>query len=541
MTKWCFPSTISFVQIEIPKIVFHILSILETNGYKAYVVGGAVRDLIINAQNNTHQIIKDFDFTTDATPEQIQALFPNSFYENTFGTVSITAEHIAENLGIPLEKLLNTETQTEPEQGLVDLKAVGKIHQSLVLPKYHSEVKHATLVPFEITTFRSESKYEDFRRPAEINWGTTLEEDLQRRDFTINALALKINIDVIKEKITETNLTVLLSQNEYEIIDPFAGIQDLEQATIRTVGNPDERFAEDALRMLRAIRFSVQLNMKIDTATFQSIIKHAPNMRHISLERISSEFMKMLASDFPKEALELLDDTGLLTYVIPELLFGKGVQQGGHHSTDVWTHALDAVATCPSSDPIVRLATLLHDIAKPKTYKLINGQPTFYNHEIIGARMAKDIAIRLRLSKRDVNRIFILVRYHMFYYQPDHTDAAIRRFMRNVGLENINDILDLREADRLGSGARKTSWRLEEMKQRIIEQLHQPFAITDLAINGTDIMIEYEMMPGPLIGQTLKYLFERVIENPDLNTRDTLLFEAGQYLLKTIKKLNNND
>ncbi|MDQ5951699.1 MAG: hypothetical protein QG639_980, partial [Patescibacteria group bacterium] len=209
----------------------------------------------------------------------------------------------------------------------------------------------------------------------------------------------------------------------------------------------------------------------------------------------------------------------------------KGVNQGGHHTTDVWTHLLDALETCPSSDPIVRLATLLHDIDKPATFASNeSGEITFYNHEVVGARTAKQIAERLRLSKRDIERIFILVRYHMFYYQPEHTDAAIRRFMRKVGLENVNDMLDLREADRLGSGAKKTSWRLEEMKQRMIEQLNQPFDVTDLAVDGTDLMNELHIPAGPVIGKVLHSLLEEVLENPELNTKEILIQKAKQII-----------
>ena len=181
---------------------------------------------------------------------------------------------------------------------------------------------------------------------------------------------------------------------------------------------------------------------------------------------------------------------------------------------------------CPSTDPVVRLATLLHDIAKPQTQAITPETITFYNHEVVGARTARSIAQRLRLSKKDVDRIFTLVRFHMFYYQPHNTDASIRRFMRKVGLANIDDILDLREGDRLGSGARKTSWRLEEMKQRMMEQLHQPLDVTDLALNGHDLMTELELKPGPEIGRILNSLFELVLDQPELNQRQSLLQEA---------------
>jgi len=206
------------------------------------------------------------------------------------------------------------------------------------------------------------------------------------------------------------------------------------------------------------------------------------------------------------------------------------MQQRGHHVSDVWTHSLDALRHCPSSDPIVRLATLLHDIGKPLTYKEENESITFYNHDIVGSRIASKIARRLRLTNKDVQRIFTLVRYHMFHYQPNHSDASIRRFIRRVGFENIDDILDLREGDRLGSGAKKTSWRLEEMKERIIEQLNQPMGLDDLNINGHDLMQELQLKPGPILGQILDKLLEKVLENPDLNEKEKLIAEAKNIL-----------
>jgi len=215
---------------------------------------------------------------------------------------------------------------------------------------------------------------------------------------------------------------------------------------------------------------------------------------------------------------------------MPELLEGKGVEQGGHHTTDVWTHSLDALRETPAIDPIVRLATLLHDVAKPRTYALRDGDITFYNHEIIGSRMASKIAKRLRLSNKDTQRVFTLVRHHMFHYQPHNTDSAIRRFMRKVGLANVDDILDLREGDRLGSGAKRTSWRLEEMKQRMIEQLNQPMEIKDLKINGNDLMEEFDLKPGRILGEVLNHLFEYVMDDPKLNNKEDLLKLSKKYL-----------
>lgn len=523
------------VTITIPREPLGILYILQKAGYEAYIVGGAVRDIMRASLLESDQKITDFDFTTNATPEQIQALFPENFYENTFGTVSVTPKHLREQIQLPEPSITSAAPQGEPAQRVIDIAKASKIHISLLA---QTEALAAQNVPstqeeaYEITTFRSDGVYTDHRRPETVSWGTSLDEDLNRRDFTINAIAIAITQEKLQSLFSEQTPpeTVNFAENEYQLLDPHQGIVDLKEHTVRTVGDPHARFSEDALRMLRAIRFSVQLNMRIADETYLAIRAQSALLAHISQERIRDEFCKMLMSDFPREAIELLDDTDLLRHILPELLSSKGVQQGGHHTTDVWTHSLDALAETPSSDVVVRLATLLHDIAKPQTYQVINGQPTFYNHEIIGSRMAKKIAQRLRFSNNDCERIFTLVRFHMFHYQPEQTDAAIRRFMRNVGLENIDDILDLREGDRLGSGARKTSWRLEEMKQRMIEQLNQPLSVTDLAIDGTELMKELQLQPGPLIGKLLKHLFELVMEQPELNTKEELLARSRQAL-----------
>lgn len=518
--------------LHIPREPLFILGLLRKSGYDAYIVGGAVRDLLRTEVTQTPVAPPDYDFTTNATPEQIQEIFPESFYENMFGTVSVTYEHLLEKLAVPIpERPAETKTKTNR---IIDIAQAQKIHMSLVQPIKDSEKTVPPLFdPFEITTYRSDGEYRDHRRPNEVTWGATLADDLNRRDFTLNALAISVSDSVLSELLKNPSIitdVVSLSESEFEIIDVHDGLQDLKNHLIKTVDVPEERFSEDALRLLRAIRFSVQLNMHIEEKTFAAIHALADHITHVSAERIRDEFMKMLASDYPKQAIELLDETQLLQHILPELLLAKGVQQSGHHTTDVWTHSLDALEACPSPDPVVRLATLLHDIAKPQTAAQAQGQITFYNHEVVGARVAKRIAERLRLSKADCERMFILVRYHMFHYDRGQTDAAIRRFMRKVGLEHIDDILALREADRLGSGARKTSWRLEEMKQKMIEQLNQPLSVTDLAINGTTIMSELALQPGPKVGEILRYLFEKVLDTPELNTPELLLQHAREYL-----------
>lgn len=534
------------MQLNLPFESLFVIHALHKAGFEAYLVGGAVRDLILKQGD-----IQDFDFTTNARPEEIQQVFAKSFYENDFGTVSITHDNLLEQmlskkLWLPknnlYQKLLKHDQeiyQKNQQEKIINLKKAKKIHfslkeRALASKKVIAQQKQLSILPpFEITTFRSDGDYADHRRPASVTWGKEIRDDLSRRDFTINAMAIAIDKNYLFQIFKENNQlqeTYQLQPQHWQLIDHFQGFQDLTNKLIRTVGNPNQRFREDALRMLRAIRLAVQLEMELEQATYQSIQKNKDLLKFISFERIGAEIMKILASAHPAEGIKLLDDTGLLEYIIPELKLGKKMDQPGHHTTDVFVHSLDALAACPSRDPVVRLATLLHDIGKPETYKENDQEITFYNHEVLGARTASKIAKRLRLAKKDVQRIFILVRYHMFYYQPEQSDASIRRFIKKVGLENIDDILDLREGDRLGSGAKKTSWRLEEFKERIIEQLNQPMDLTDLAVNGADLIKELKLKPSPVVGQILNELLDKVLQDPQLNTKKLLLKEAKQIL-----------
>ncbi|MBI3887852.1 HDIG domain-containing protein, partial [Candidatus Microgenomates bacterium] len=357
--------------IDLPEQVKIFTETVKNNGFECYVVGGAVRDLLLNRET------KDWDFTTNATPEQIQEIFPESFYDNAYGTVGIKIEN-------------------------------GEI--------------------YEITPFRKEGKYSDLRHPDQVTWAKSIEEDLARRDFTVNAMAF-----------TD------------KIIDPFGGQQDIKNKMIRGVGNPNDRFNEDALRMIRAIRIATQLGFTIEENTFKAIQDNAQLITNISSERIRDELIKIFSSDYPADGLKLLLNAGLLQYILPELTAGIGMRQPGHHISDVFTHSIDALKECKNENWVVRFATLLHDIGKPATYKEIGGKPTFYNHEVVGAHIAKDIANRLHFSKIDRDKLYTLVRWHMFLVSEFLTDSAIRRFIRRVGPENTTDMLDLRIADRLGS------------------------------------------------------------------------------------------
>jgi putative nucleotidyltransferase with HDIG domain len=335
-----------------------------------------------------------------------------------------------------------------------------------------------------------------------VVWGKTIEEDLKRRDFTINTIAMKV---------------------DGEMIDPYGGQEDIKNKVIKAVGNPSERFEEDALRIMRAIRIGAQLGFAIDEPTLLAIKTAVPNLKAISWERIGAETMKLLGSEHAADAILLMQNLGILEIVIPELLTTKAVKQGGHHIYDVFTHSVEALRACPSPDPVVRLATLLHDIDKPVVAKAegVRGV-TFYNHEVSGARTAKRIAERLRLSKKDQDRIFTLVRWHMFVYESKMTDASIRRFIRRVGKENITDMIALRIGDRVGGGSKATSWRLTEFQKRIGEQMYEPLSLKDLKINGADIMRILDIPPSKKVGEILNTLFEEILDDPKKNTPEEL-------------------
>jgi tRNA nucleotidyltransferase (CCA-adding enzyme) len=446
----------------LPEAIKNIFSIFKKNGFEIYLVGGAVRDFLLGKNP------KNFDFTTNATPQKIQSLFPNSFYNNTYGTVSIPVEM----------------------EGLSSLKK--------------------TIV--EITPFRKEEDYTDFRHPEKIEWAKTLEEDLARRDFTINAIAY----------------------DGKKIIDPYHGQKDLKEKIVRCVGNPDKRFAEDALRLLRAIRFASQLGFLIEEKTREAIVKNNYLITKISWERIRDEFLKILKSDHPAEGVLFLRNTGLLKYILPELDVCFSIPQKSpkrHHIYDVGIHLVMSLKYCPSKDEITRFATLIHDIGKAKTFKKDEktGLITFYNHEVVGKKLAEKIAERFKLSSKQKEKLVRLVAYHQFTVSELQTDKAIRRFIRNVGKEYLLDMLDLRVADRLGSGTKATSWRLELFKKRLIEVQKEPFKITDLKVNGYDVMRILEIKPGPKVGKVLKYLFEKVVEKKLKNEREVLLKEIEKF------------
>jgi len=447
--------------VVLPQSAQKIIDTLNHAGFEAYAVGGSVRDLLM--QRST----KGWDFTTNAQPEDLLKLFPDSFYDNQFGTVGIKIK-----------------SPTNPE---------------------------ITEDVYEITTYRSEKGYTDHRHPDNIAWGKTLEEDLSRRDFTINAIAF----------------------DGKTIVDPYDGQLDLKKNLIRAVGDPNARFAEDALRMMRAVRIASELGFMIDEPTLAAIKKNVHLLSTISAERITNELMKLLASNFAADGILILKNSGILKEVLPELDGAFAVPQKSpkrHHIYDVGTHSVMAVKFCPSKDPLIRLATLLHDVGKPKTFRKDQNSEiiTFYNHEVVGAKIAKNIAYRLRLSKKQSEKLITLVRWHQFTVDERQTDSALRRFIRRVGKENLEDMLALRIGDRLGGGALETSWRLELFKKRLEEVQKQPFTVADLHIDGHDVMKELNCKPGPMVGKILNQLFSEVEVGTVLNEKEILLKRLGE-------------
>lgn len=457
------------LNFNIPKNVLLALEKLKEKGFEAYIVGGCTRDLFMGKEPS------DWDIATNAKPEEIQAIFQEqgikTFYENNFGTVGV------------------------------------------VFPKNNV---------IEITTFRSESTYSDFRHPDKVSWSQHIEQDLERRDFTINAIAITL---VTKEK--------------FEIIDLFNGLEDIKNKIIRTVGKPEQRFSEDFLRMMRAIRFQTTLGKgwKIEKNTEKAIVKYSYLLKKSSKERIRDELIKIIMSENASQGIETLRKTGLLKYIIPELEQGVGVKQNKHHIYDCYKHNLECLnyAAKKGFNFHVRMAALLHDIGKPITKKGEGENATFYNHEAIGAKMAEKILNRLKFPKKDVEKITNLVRYHLFYYNVGEVgESSIRRLIRKAGIENMEDLLQLRMADRIGSGCPKAEpYKLRHLKYMIEKVSKDPISVKMLKINGNNIIQTLKIEPGPKIGQLLDILLEEVLKDPKKNTKE--------YLTKRLLELNDQD
>ena len=447
--------------MQIPPEVKIIINKLKKHGFEAFVVGGCVRDLLRGGDP------KDWDVATSAKPEEIQKVFPKSFYENKFLTVTV-----------------------------------------------QTGSKDPATKEVEITTYRSESKYTDKRHPDEVKFAKNIQEDLARRDFTINAVALEVS-----------GLKTL------KVIDPFGGEHDLKDKIIRAVGVAQDRFSEDALRMMRAVRFATTLDFTIEGKTAIAIKKNASLLKAISKERIRDELVKIIMADKAAQGIEMLRELGLLKHIMPELEEGYQVTQNKHHVYECYEHALFSLkyAAQKGFNIYVRMAALLHDIGKPKSKRGEGPNATFYNHEVIGARMADQILTRLRFSQKDVEKITKLVRFHLFYYNVDEvTESSVRRLVRQVGQESMEELLQVRMCDRIGSGVPKAEpYKLRHLKYVIDKVSQDPISAKMLKVTGNDVMKELDIQPGPRVGQILDILLNYVLDEPKNNKKDFLKKEIA--------------
>lgn len=481
----------------IPSYVTHVTQTLEKAGFEVFLVGGCVRDLIMAREP------KDWDITTNAKPEEIIPLFEKTIYENNFGTV-----------GVCISK-----------ESSLDIDSTKKVTHETAY-----DVTHVTKYDIvEVTPYRTEAKYSDFRHPDEIKFSDNIEDDLKRRDFTINALAY--------------------NPDKGQIIDLYKGQEDIKDKVIRAVGSPNDRFQEDALRMLRAIRFSTQLGFALSYDTMQAIVDNSNLLKNISTERIRDEFVKIIMSKDSMIGIGLLSKLGLLKYIIPELEEGIGCEQKGEHIYDVWEHLLHALDHACNKDWSleIRLSALFHDIGKPRTRRWDGtkaggkGKYTFYGHEVVGARMTKIIMERLKFPQKTSEMVLKLVRGHMFFSDTETiTLSAVRRVVANVGKENIWDLMNVRECDRVGMKKKEAPYRLRKYHAMIEEVLHDPISVGQLAIDGEYMIKNLGILPGPRMGWILNATLEEVLDDPTKNTKEHLsdlvksLNMLGDAKLKTL-------
>lgn len=455
---------------KIPQEVSLVAETLEKAGFEAYLVGGCVRDLLLGKKP------RDWDITTNANPEEIQALFPHTFYENKYGTVGVV----------------------------------------------NDGVEDETLETVEVTPYRLETGYSDHRRPDEVRFASRLEDDLKRRDFTVNALAMDLR---------------------GEVIDLYEGQKDLKDKIIRTVGEAGERFGEDALRMLRAVRFATELGFTISAETMQGILLHVKLLANVSQERIREEFEKIIMSKEPMVGLVMCEKLGILPYISPELVRSIGVEQNKQaHKYTVYEHLLRSLQHAADKNwPLeVRLAALFHDISKPETKRVsVSGETTFYGHEVVGARVTREALLRLRFPMKLIEKVCNLIRWHMFFSDTEQiTLSAVRRLIANVGKENIWDLMNVRACDRIGTGRPKESpYRLRKFHAMIEEAMHDPISVSMLKIDGRRIMDVTRETPGPKIGHTLHALLEEVLEAPDKNRAEYLESRALELMKLDIGEL----
>lgn len=443
------------IDLPVPPEVLDVCKTLKDAGFEAYLVGGCVRDLLVSREP------KDWDVTTNATPEQIQGLFTETFYENDYGTVGVV-------------------TASEDPK----LKVI------------------------EVTPYRVESGYSNARHPDEVRFSDSLSDDLKRRDFTINAIAY----DPVSR----------------EIIDEHGGKEDIERKVISAVGDADERFHEDALRMLRAVRLSAELDFAIEAQTAAGIAKHASQLEKVSRERIRDELVRILVSPRPMQAIYVAQKLGILRYIMHEVEEGIGIDQNQAHSFDVFEHLLRSLQHAADKKwPLeIRFAALLHDVGKPASRRWSDDKKdwTFHGHEVIGAKMARKILQNLKFSRETIEDVTNLIRWHMFFSDPDTvTLSAVRRMIVNVGPEHIQELLNLRICDRIGTGRPKEQpFRLRKYMSMVDEAMRDPVSVGMLKIDGAGLMNVTHETPGPRIGWILHALLEEVLDDPAKNTAEYL-------------------
>lgn len=448
-------STLNRVIRRVPSDVTELLSRLQSLGYAAFLVGGAVRSLLLNQNPD------DYDVATSATPDEVSAAF---------------------------RRVIPT----------------GEAHGTVtVLWRGGS---------YEVTTFRTESHYSDGRHPDSVDFVRSIHDDLARRDFTINGMAL----DPVSGA----------------FLDPHGGEPDLRARIVRAIGDPDHRFREDALRLFRAVRFSAQLEFSIAADTWASVCRLAPGLARVSCERLREELDKMLRAARPGDGFRLLMGSGLLQVVLPELAQGVGAEQRGGHRFDVFEHSLLACDAAPPDDRTVRLAALLHDIGKPSTMVLDpQGNRTFHNHDRISAELAERALRRLRYPNSVIADVAHLIRHHMFHYTPDWSDAAVRRFVARVGLQHLDALFAVRAADSYAQqGLPSENHSLRQLRERITTVLSSEHALSrsDLAVNGSDLAA-HGIPRGPAMGVVIDHLLETVLDDPQQNTREQLLRIAREF------------
>jgi putative nucleotidyltransferase with HDIG domain len=493
--------------IKIPSEILNIVTILQDNGYQAQIVGGSVRDLLLNL------VPKDWDINTDASPDGILKLFPDSFYENDFGTVGVKVREVTRETADTLDLPSNLSVSHETE----DVEVV------------------------EVTPYRKEGEYKDGRHPETVSFNATLEDDLKRRDFTINSIAF----DPIKD------IYYALESNKIKkfngIKDILNSVKDIDNKLISAVGDANKRFKEDFLRMLRAVRLAAQLGFQIEKKTEEAIISNSSNLSSVSRERVRDELSKILMTDLPVVGFLMLQHTKLTENIIPELLLGVGMKQTANHKYDVYGHLIRTMqhAADKGYNLEMRLAALLHDIAKPHTCRVnkSTGWNSFHGHEVVGEKVSREILTRLKFPLELVSRVTILVRWHMFNSDPDQvTMSAVRRMIVNVGRENIWDLMNLRFCDRIGSGRpMEEPHRLRRYFAMIEEALTQATDLKMLKIDGKRIMEVTHETPGRKIGLILNALMGEVLENPEMNTESILenrSLELSKLDNETLKEMS---